>query len=794
MKSLKHFLLLFAATALTTTVHAQILMGDMNHSGNLDVEDITLLIDGYLTDQEVWIEGHEYVDLGLSVYWATVNIGANAPEEYGDYFAWGETTTKDTYTWENYNWCKGSENTMTKYCTDSSYGTVDNKTVLEPEDDAAHVNWGGTWRMPTYDEYRELVDKCTWAGTTQNDVEGLLVTGPNGNSIFLPGAGFFGESPVATGYYGNYWSSSLDTDHPFYARSVYFYSSIVGWGTGDYRCSGRSVRAVYPKKTIQPEISLSETYLELKAEESVQLTAIVEPSDAGTVTWTSSDESVATVADGFVTAISEGTATITAEVGGAEATCEVTVMQEHEYVDLGLSVKWATMNIGANSPEEYGDYFAWGETTPKDTYTWENYKWCKGSEDTMTKYCTDSDYGTVDNKTVLEPEDDAAHVNWGGTWRMPTYDEYRELVDKCTWAGTTQNDVEGLLVTGPNGNSIFLPGAGFFGESPVATGYYGNYWSSSLDTDSPFYARSVYFYSSNVGWGTGDYRCSGRSIRAVCPKKTIQPEISLSETYLELKAEESVQLTAIVEPSDAGTVTWTSSDESVATVVDGLVTAIAEGTATITAEVEGTEATCEVTVMSSGNESEEHEFVDLGLSVKWATMNIGANVPEEYGDYFAWGETKPKSTYTWSTYKWCKGSYTTMTKYCTKSNYGTVDNKSVLELEDDAAHVNWGGTWRMPTRAEIEELLGKCTWTWTTQNGVNGYLVTGPNGASVFLPAAGYRDDSSLYDAGSDGYYWSSSLYPDDDYYAFDLFFGSGYTGWGSSGRFGGHSVRAVCP
>ena len=138
-----------------------------------------------------------------------------------------------------------------------------------------------------------------------------------------------------------------------------------------------------------------------------------------------------------------------------------------------------------------------------------------------------------------------------------------------------------------------------------------------------------------------------------------------------------------------------------------------------------------------------HEYVDLGLSVKWATCNVGASKPEEYGDYFAWGETQPKNTYDWSTYKWCNGSYDTQTKYCTKSSYGTVDNKTQLELSDDAARANWGGSWRMPTDAEMTELREQCTWTWTTQNGVYGYKVTskksGYTNKSIFLPAAGYR-------------------------------------------------------
>ena len=193
-----------------------------------------------------------------------------------------------------------------------------------------------------------------------------------------------------------------------------------------------------------------------------------------------------------------------------------------------------------------------------------------------------------------------------------------------------------------------------------------------------------------------------------------------------------------------------------------------------------------------------HEYVDLGLSVKWATCNVGATKPEEYGDYFAWGETQPKDYYDWSTYKWCNGSYNPPTKYNTSySSYGTVDNKTQLELSDDAARANWGGSWRMPTDAELSELRDNCTWTWTTQNGVYGYKVTskksGYTNKSIFLPAAGYRSDSSLSKAGSTGYYWSSSLYTDYPYDAWGVIFYSGRVFRDYSNRVYGFSVRPVC-
>ena len=190
-----------------------------------------------------------------------------------------------------------------------------------------------------------------------------------------------------------------------------------------------------------------------------------------------------------------------------------------------------------------------------------------------------------------------------------------------------------------------------------------------------------------------------------------------------------------------------------------------------------------------------YEYVDLGLSVKWASYNIGATKPEEYGDYFAWGETATKTIYDWSTYEHCRGSYATLTKYNISSGYGTVDNKTELDAIDDAVVVNWGGSWRMPTHAEMTELRDNCTWTWTSQNGVNGCKVTSKrNGNSIFLPAAGYRQFSDLINAGSLGYYWSSSLGTGTPNYARHVGFDSSDVDWYNGDRYLGFTVRPVHP
>jgi hypothetical protein len=192
------------------------------------------------------------------------------------------------------------------------------------------------------------------------------------------------------------------------------------------------------------------------------------------------------------------------------------------------------------------------------------------------------------------------------------------------------------------------------------------------------------------------------------------------------------------------------------------------------------------------------EYVDLGLpsGTLWATYNVGANSPEEYGDYFAWGETEPKSVYNWNGYKYCTSVDNKLTKYCTQSdygNYGFTDTLTELTAEDDAATANWGSDWQMPSQEQIEELYRKTTTTWTTQSGVYGWLFTAGNGKSIFLPAAGYRNGTSLASEGSDGHYWSRSLHPSYSEYAYNLYsISDGIDPSGFGTRCYGYSVRPV--
>ena len=298
--------------------------------------------------------------------------------------------------------------------------------------------------------------------------------------------------------------------------------------------SGVSAACTVTVTQMVTDIVLSPSTLFLQLDEFVRLTTTVLPETAANknVVWSSSNENVATVRSGRIDAYGYGSAVITctaADGSGVYAKCVVYVIQDESelYVDLGLpsGTLWATMNIGATSPEDYGDYFAWGETegyySGKTTFTSDNYKWYKGSDKTITKYCDNSDYGYngfADNKTELDPEDDAAYVNWGSGWRMPSYAQMSELINSryTTTEWTTVNGVNGRKITSnTNGNSIFLPAAGYcYDTSPIA-GSGGNYWSRTLvGLDYPDCAWRLYIASSLVSI-SGSVRSDGQSVRPV---------------------------------------------------------------------------------------------------------------------------------------------------------------------------------------------------------------------------------------------------------------------------------------
>ena len=351
-------------------------------------------------------------------------------------------------------------------------------------------------------------------------------------------------------------------------------------------------------------------------------------------------------------------------------------------VDLGLKsgTKWAKMNVGATNPWDQGSLFAWGETTPKETYKWstylhlnkdlavENEEWKQ-----INKYQINDGYAGIwnanakfvgDGKKVLEPEDDAASVKWGGDWATPAFDDFKELFLNCEveeFSNYNGTGVRGVLFTG-NGKSIFMPSAGaIFGTFLNEGGFI--YWTNELlSTDAACRIWGTYFNENTKAedlGGLGRSQC-GANVRPIC---------------------------------------------------------------------------------KAGGNTNGHEAVDLGLpsGKLWGTMNVGAEKAEAFGGYVAWGETEPKETFSDTTYKHMtkteKGGYS-FNKYQIEDNnlYGiwytkdfVGDGKKTLEDVDDAAVANWGGKWRMPTVEQIQELVDGCYWLWTDNycdtTNVNGFIV-----------------------------------------------------------------------
>ena len=205
--------------------------------------------------------------------------------------------------------------------------------------------------------------------------------------------------------------------------------------------------------------------------------------------------------------------------GGNNGSGNNETIDTHEFVDLGLlsGTLWATCNVGADTPESYGDYFAWGEIASKTAFSWNTYKYSNGNYNQLTKYCNNSNYGYyefTDNLTALQPDDDAATVSWGVAWHIPTKSEWLELFDNTNCSMTVQNGVHGMLFVAPNGNSIFIPAAGGWNEELSYVGKAGGYWSRDLIIRTPYEAWNAEFDS--IYHGIGDYdRYLGFPIRPV---------------------------------------------------------------------------------------------------------------------------------------------------------------------------------------------------------------------------------------------------------------------------------------
>ena len=705
-----------------------------------------------------------YIDLGLSVNWASCNIGANTPEEYGNYYAWGEIDTKDNYSWSTYKWKRNNDDLLSKYCTDGGYGLFDNKVDLEYEDDIARSIYGDNWQLPSEADWLELENNCYWEWTTINGIDGWLITslieGYRDKSIFLSASGIKkNDKWESVGSAAYYWSYQLNKEYPRTAQS--FYIDSLGYMTKVYdRCYGLSIRPVSISSKWYDNASISLSSSEVKAVPGAtfNITATVNYNNSivqYSGVWSSDNPAVATVDEnGYVVALSEGIANIHYTINSIDSQCTVYVLNseseiEHDYVDLGLSVNWATFNVGAIVPEGFGGLYAWGETETKDNYTSSNYKYANGYVE----------------KSQLCLADDVAHEKWGDNWRLPSNIELKELRENCTWKIATLNGVNGYVVTskitGYTDRSIFLPQTfdtnynNYYCKSP--------YWTSTIsDTWEYYKAYALSFYN-----GITDLPCYlGCSVRPVtCSDSWLSSlSITIDGDSTMLIPSLSSSLKAIIKKGNdiiypGKEITWSSSDTSVAIIdyygsydLGASVKAISPGTVVIKASIESLSAEYLITVYA---ESEiDHESVDLGLSVLWAKDNVGALYPDDEGFYYAWGETSTKQFYSKTTYKWWDDN-NYITKYNFDEKNGTIDYKYELDLEDDVASIRWGDNWRMPTKEEFDELINNCTAKIVGYDLVLTSNVEGYRDCYISFPIGGYTGET-VY--GGRCYYWSSTL------------------------------------
>ncbi|MBP5482549.1 MAG: hypothetical protein J6Y22_12470 [Paludibacteraceae bacterium] len=466
------------------------------------------------TDKSGTIQGKKYVDLGLSVKWAAYDVGSDNASENGSRFAWGLTTptTETQVPWSAYKYFDEENNDapLTKYCENERFGKVDSLNVLEAVDDAASVHWGAEWRMPTKAEVAELIRECRAAVVRNN---GVLA-----NRFTSDEAGYENVAltfPYSSGL-SNYWTSSLYETNSilaYYYQMVDFtsgYSTIESAiGPKDMGRGGTAfVRAVSTSENVKKD---STVVIHLNNGEAVEYLS-------------------AQVKDLFF---------FDSEASSAEK--ETGSLDGYGYVDLGLSVLWATHNVGASSPAGRGGLYAWGETEEEvgDTsvlyataYSALQYKYSLDDKiDSVSKYCVVDTFGVVDNLVRLEASDDAASVNWSSKWRMPTVEELSELMENCSVLFTDDYEgtgVSGILLTskvpGYTDRSIFLPGNGYIQYEQKPTDAEGKeladpyYWSSSLCEARCWLAWQMTF-SLNRGWEKITFpRTIGASIRPVADK------------------------------------------------------------------------------------------------------------------------------------------------------------------------------------------------------------------------------------------------------------------------------------
>lgn len=595
------------------------------------------------------------------------------------------------------------------------------------EADPAYVDFGGVWRIPSETEKQQLLTGCDWTQETIYGVNVYKVTNKEDASKFIY---LTSNDPTEWGYRAVMQSNVIFDDQ----SQVFLRTDSTNWRAG---------------------YSNSDLYATLVGAASVLSNIQERGFVIGTAENVTMDTKTTSVISSVFTSSAFQAALESLSVGTYYYRAYVKYGDKFYYapdakqvgidfVDLGLpsGVKWGNVNIGSTVASDLGDLYAWGETGLKDSYTYETY-----AHHTGTGY---TDIGTDISSNISY---DVAAMRIDGT-RMPSETEVRELIANCTWKKDTVNAVAGFRATGKNGNSIFLP--------------------------------ADYYWSSTLGSVISNAHCLGITPQATA---SAQPSVTSAERFLGYLVRPVSALVSTTEPTDITTSSaqlngivnisdytnaevgfeWSrSSSMSGATKVTVTVSANGAYNAPVSDLAEGnmfyyrayvikgvggtTQTTYRGAVKSFSTKSTESTTpnkVDLGLSVKWADRNVDANLPELAGNYYAWGDLQTQLNYTAVTYRHATGNNDNATYHYIGSNIGAT--------QWDIANIKLAGCWRMPTLDEMRELLNRCSWTWGTKEGIPGYWVKNTvSHENIFLPAAGYRDNTDLNGYQSLGHYWSS--------------------------------------
>ena len=743
------------------------------------------------------------VDLGLPVRFLNHNMGAFAPEEYGGYYAYGELEDKGNYTTGNYA------------CQNTPQADIANIRLTGR--DVAHVRLGGNFSMPTSAEMNMLKDSCTWTWTTLGGHHGYKITGKNGNALFMPAAGYRnGTASNEVSTRGVYRTAQLTASGQKRNWFLNFYSSSRDVAqSGDDIYLGESIRPVVSTGVTMTDGTLVQVMTDSVQWKPTQLTATLygtaygiskakTPVETGFVAGA---KSTVTVADGTTVraAATQGDGKFSASFAMPKDTTYYyrayardqdgnveygnALQFGRAYVDLGLpsGTRWANINVGATRPDEDGDYLAWAETKPKNSYTYGNHQW-------------------YENSTWLLPENrlrntqatryDAAAKNWRGVWMTPGREELLELLNNCTFTLKTMNGVKGYeVVSRINQNKIFMTLSGWRRDGMNNYNDYGYMQSAELRDTRSDYAwmlrnterRDDWYRSDGIPlravWKTNATAADGTPlyVRTLPARKSYDGSTEADTLHGVVRGME--QLTG--HATTCGFRFWKHGD--VENAVTYTVTPDADGHVryVVNTGLEPGTTYHYAAFVDNGTELATGDtldmttvaLVDLGLSVKWANVNLGAESEGAGGDFYRWGAKVP--------YRNVTQQYLTARDITPESGYDTATNL-------------WGTDYRMPSKEEYLELIANTTRTWTTRNGYSGYLFTstkaGYTDRSIFIPAAGYYYDSYHNALNANADYWTSTVNGSGQ--AYDLnFTGSGLQG--SDGvpphdKYHGFSVRAV--